>query len=64
MEKNNLILHRINTIEKLNSIDQEFGCEIDVRAEGSNLILNHDAFKTGEKLTDFLDEVNKSNFIN
>ena len=56
MEKNNLILHRINTIEKLNSIDQEFGCEIDIRAEGSNLILHHDAFKTGEKLTDFLDE--------
>jgi hypothetical protein len=56
MEKNNIILHRINTIEKLNSIDQEFGCEIDIRAEGSNLILHHDAFKTGEKLTDFLDE--------
>ena len=36
-------------------VSNRYGCEIDIRARGSELILHHDPFKDGEKLTDFLD---------
>lgn len=56
MKKNNLIVHRVNSIEILNSIDTALGCEIDIRTDGSKLILNHDPFKKGDNLVDYLDE--------
>ncbi len=56
MKKNNLIVHRVNSIEVLNSIDADLGCEIDIRTDGSKLILNHDPFKKGDNLVDYLDE--------
>ena len=54
--KKNVIIHRVNTIEFLKSIDFKFGCEVDIRTDGSKLILNHDPFKSGDNLIDFLDE--------
>ena len=56
MKKNNLIVHRVNSIKILNSIDTALGCEIDIRTDGSKLILNHDPFKKGDNLVDYLDE--------
>lgn len=56
MMKKNIIIHRVNTIEFLKSIDFKFGCEVDIRTDGSKLILNHDPFKSGDNLIDFLDE--------
>jgi len=50
-----LIAHQINTISQLKMVSNRYGCEIDIRARGSELILHHDPFKDGEKLTDFLD---------
>ena len=51
-----LIVHRVNHIEKLRSIDHSFGIELDIRAEGSGLILNHAPFKGGERFVDYLAE--------
>ena len=63
MKKENIIIHRVNTIEFLKSIDFKFGCEVDIRTNGSNLILNHDPFKTGENFIDYLDEYNHGTLV-
>ena len=51
-----IIVHRINTLKELRGIPQEYGTEIDIRAFGSNLILNHDPLQSGERFVDYLDE--------
>ena len=53
--KTELIIHRVNEISKLKSIPFEYGCEIDIRTNGSNLILNHNPYLSGDSLIDFLD---------
>ena len=40
-----LIIHRINKIKDLKKIPTIYGTEIDIRAFGSKLILNHEAKK-------------------
>lgn len=50
-----IIIHRINTIAGLKNIPTRFGVEIDIRAEGSKLILNHEPFETGELFADWLE---------
>jgi hypothetical protein len=50
-----IVVHRINTIGLLKTIPLQYGCEIDIRAEGSKLILNHEPFATGDSLLDYLD---------
>lgn len=49
-----IIVHRINNSKKLRKIPKNYGVEIDVRDYKENLILNHDPFKNGEKLENFL----------
>ena len=58
-----LIIHRVNTINELRDIPREYGTEIDIRACGSNLILNHEAFQTGERFEDYLDEYTHATLI-
>jgi hypothetical protein len=48
------IAHRINTIEELRKIPTDFGVEIDVRDFGSELVIQHDPFKGGELLEEYL----------
>ena len=50
----NIVVHRVNSIEKLKSVPVEFGAEIDIRAFGSELVLNHESRQPGEKFADFL----------
>ncbi|ATC64731.1 hypothetical protein CMV30_12595 [Nibricoccus aquaticus] len=50
-----LVIHRVNERARLADIPRHFGAEIDLRAEGSKLVLNHDPFKGGEYFTDWLD---------
>jgi hypothetical protein len=45
-----IVAHRINTIEGLAEVPESFGVEIDLRANGSRIVLNHDPFAGG---TDF-----------
>ena len=63
MNKSNLIVHRVNSIEILNSIDTALGCEIDIRTDGSKLILNHNPFKKGDNLVDYLDEYHHGTLV-
>ena len=53
-----IIIHRVNSIEKLKDVPKEYGVEIDVRAEGKTLILNHDPFHGGETLEEYLKHFN------
>ena len=41
-----IIIHRVNTIKELKAIPSEYGTEIDIRAFGSELILNHEPVKS------------------
>lgn len=57
------IIHRVNLIEELKTVPAELGCEIDIRTDGSNLILSHDPFSSGDKLTDYLDEYKNGTLV-
>ena len=57
------IIHRVNTIKKLKQIPKEYGCEIDIRTDGSKLILNHDPFTKGDYLIDYLDEYKNGTLV-
>jgi hypothetical protein len=50
-----IVAHRINLIKELNSVPIKYGCEIDIRSKGSNLILNHEPYTSGDFLVDYLD---------
>jgi hypothetical protein len=58
-----IILHKINTINELQRVDSNFGVEIDVRAYGSDLILNHEPYENGDKLIDYLNEYRHGTII-
>src|SRR5258706_4464368 len=49
-----IIIHRVNTIEKLKTIPKKYGVAIDVRESNGDLILNHEAFKKGVLLEKYL----------
>ena len=49
-----IIIHRINTLKELNKVPSKYGVEIDIRASGSNIILNHEPFKKGDRLIDYI----------
>jgi hypothetical protein len=51
-----IVIHRINTIGELKKIPPIYGIEIDLRAEGSRLVLNHEPFCGGENFVDYLAE--------
>lgn len=53
-----IVVHRVNTIKQLKTIPAEYGCEVDIRAKGSSLILNHEPFEDGEALDEYLSEYN------
>lgn len=57
------IIHKVNTIKELKKIPKEYGCEIDIRTDGSNLILNHDPFTKGDYLIDYLDEYKNGTLV-
>jgi hypothetical protein len=49
-----IVIHRVNERTRLREIPRHYGAEIDLRANGSSLILNHDPFKGGERFEDWL----------
>lgn len=49
-----IIRHRVNTIKELLSTPKELGVEIDVRASGNRLILNHEPFQEGDDFEEYL----------
>lgn len=49
-----IIKHRINTSKLLLNTSPFYGVELDLRANGKDLILHHDPFVEGELFTDYL----------
>lgn len=49
-----LIKHRINTSAQLADTPEQYGVELDLRAEREKIILHHDAFATGEDFEEYL----------
>jgi hypothetical protein len=43
----NFIAHRRNTIEDLIDTNEKYGIEVDIRSDGEQLIIHHDAFNLG-----------------
>ena len=50
-----VVVHRVNTVDMLRGVPAEFGAEIDLRAEGSRIVLHHDPLSGGEDLDRWLD---------
>ena len=59
----NFCIHRVNSILELTSIPNYYGVEIDCRAYGNNIILNHEPFQNGDLFVDFLKFFNKKLLI-
>ena len=58
-----IIVHRVNSIKMLKKIPINFGVEIDLRAYQSKIILNHEPFKSGDSLDNFLKYYNHGTLI-
>jgi len=58
-----IIIHRVTTIHELKKVKHEYGAEIDIRAWGSDLVLNHEPFQDGERLVNYLDEYHHGTLI-
>ena len=50
-----IVIHRVNDRNQLQRIPHHYGVEIDLRADGSQLVLNHEPFAGGERFSDWLD---------
>jgi hypothetical protein len=50
----NLIAHRRNTIEELQTTPSEYGVEVDIRSDNGQLIIQHDPFADGEKFDEWI----------
>jgi len=58
-----IIRHRVNKKTDLSGVLPEYGIETDLRTEGQDIILHHDAFNKGENFEEFLREYNHSGII-
>ena len=50
-----VVVHRVNGVEALAQVPKNFGAEIDLRTDGSRIILNHDPWAGGEDFDQWLD---------
>ncbi len=48
-----IVLHRRNTIEELRATPRRFGVEVDIRSQGSDLVIHHDPFVAGLRFLDW-----------
>ena len=48
------IMHRVNTLDQFAVLDPSYGVEMDVHAFGDRLVVQHDAFKDGLDLHEWL----------
>lgn len=48
------VIHRVNTLAVLRTVQPWQGVEVDVRTDGREIVLNHEPFEGGERLEDFL----------
>lgn len=58
-----IIIHRINRIKDLKNINRNYGCEIDIRAHKSKLILNHDPYESGDSFENYLENYHHGTLV-
>lgn len=58
-----IIIHRINSLKELIKLPTDYGAEIDIRSQGSRLILNHEPFKNGCNLIDYIENYKHGTLI-
>ncbi len=58
-----IIAHRINKISTLKSIPKKYGVEIDLRANGSKIILNHEPKKNGDSFRNYIENYNHGTLV-
>ena len=58
-----IIAHRINTIQELKALSTSCGAEIDLQSIGSRLILQHDAYKSGDEFEAWLSNYHHGTLI-
>jgi len=58
-----IIHHRRNSIKELIETDIQYGVEIDIRSNSSELILQHDPFQTGTSFKEWLDHFHHNTLI-
>jgi hypothetical protein len=58
-----IIVHRINTLKELKKIPLKYGVEIDIRTNGSKIILNHNPYKGGDSFEDYVENYKHGTLI-
>ena len=58
-----IIIHRVNNIKLLEKVPRKMGCEIDIRTDGSKLVLSHDPFKKGDDFLNFIDQYDHGTLV-
>ncbi|HBY73423.1 MAG TPA: hypothetical protein DEG44_01895 [Candidatus Kerfeldbacteria bacterium] len=58
-----IFIHRVNQASRLSQIDPRYGVEIDLRADGDQIILNHEPFAGGEDFADYLKQYHHAGII-
>lgn len=58
-----IVAHRINKISALKTLPIQYGVEIDLRAQGKDLILNHEPFEGGDLLEEYLSHCDSSRLV-
>ena len=58
-----IIIHRRNSIESLNSTKKKFGVEVDIRSYKNELIINHDPFLEGINFEKWIKKYNHGTLI-
>ena len=59
----NITAHRINKIEQLKALPNEYGAEVDIRSKGGQLIIHHDPFSDGEDFEEWVKHYNHDMLI-
>ena len=57
------VLHRVNSLNKLENLKKEFGVEVDIHAYGDRLVVHHNAFSDGVDLHDWLNICGSNRFV-
>ncbi len=57
------IIHKVNSIEKLNNVPDDYGVEIDIRNNSGELVLSHDLHESTTTLKEFLNNYDKKLLI-
>ena len=58
-----IIAHRINTINQLKNLSNDFGVEVDIRTNGNQLVIGHDPFSTFENFDEWLNHFRHKTLI-